>query len=54
MRHFLNTADWPRDALQSLLDDAKALKAAPYGDALTNKDDCAFVSQQFTAHADLV
>lgn len=27
MRHFLSTLDWPRDELQSLLDDARALRA---------------------------
>ncbi|HEU4536070.1 MAG TPA: N-acetylornithine carbamoyltransferase [Polyangiaceae bacterium] len=27
MRHFLSTLDWPRDELQSLLDDARAMRA---------------------------
>ncbi|MEO0398996.1 MAG: N-acetylornithine carbamoyltransferase [Pseudomonadota bacterium] len=37
MKHFLNTADWSRDALQAMLDEARALKASPFGDALKNK-----------------
>ena len=37
MRHFLNTADWFRADLQAMLDDAKAMKAAPFGDALQGK-----------------
>jgi N-acetylornithine carbamoyltransferase len=37
MRHFLNTADWTRAELAGLLDDARALKRAPIGDALKNK-----------------
>lgn len=37
MRHFLNTADWSRPELQAMLDDARAMKAAPFGDALKNK-----------------
>ena len=37
MRHFLNTADWSRAELQAMLDDARALKASPMGDALAGK-----------------
>ncbi|GAB4520092.1 MAG: N-acetylornithine carbamoyltransferase [Amphiplicatus sp.] len=37
MKHFLNTADWSRADLQAMLDDAKAMKKSPYGDALKNK-----------------
>ncbi len=37
MRHFLNTADWSLAELQAMIDDARALKAAPYGDALKGK-----------------
>lgn len=37
MKHFLNTADWSRAELQAMLDDARAMKAAPIGDALRNK-----------------
>ena len=37
MKHFLNTADWSRAELQAMLDDAKAMKAAPFGDALKGK-----------------
>ena len=37
MRHFLNTFDFTRPELQALLDDARAMKAAPIGDALKNK-----------------
>lgn len=37
MKHFLNTADWSREALQGMLDEARALKASPFGDALKNK-----------------
>ncbi|MGE0409280.1 MAG: N-acetylornithine carbamoyltransferase [Amphiplicatus sp.] len=37
MRHFLNTADWSRADLQAMLDEARAMKAAPFGDALKNK-----------------
>ena len=37
MRHFLNTADWSRAELQAMLDDAKAMKASPIGDALKDK-----------------
>lgn len=37
MRHFLNTADWSRAELMALLDEARAMKASPFGDALKNK-----------------
>ncbi len=37
MRHFLNTSDWTRPELQSLIDDAVALRASPYGNALEGK-----------------
>ncbi|MEX0645004.1 MAG: N-acetylornithine carbamoyltransferase [Parvularculaceae bacterium] len=37
MKHFLTTADWSRAELQAMLDDAKAMKASPFGDALKNK-----------------
>jgi N-acetylornithine carbamoyltransferase len=37
MKHFLTTTDWSRAELQALLDDARALKASPQGDALKNK-----------------
>ncbi len=37
MLHFLNTSDWSRAALQAMLDDARAMKASPFGDALKNK-----------------
>jgi N-acetylornithine carbamoyltransferase len=37
MRHFLNTYDWERQDLQSLLDEARALKASPYGEQLKGK-----------------
>ena len=37
MTHFLNTFDWSRSDLQEMLEDAKALKASPYGDALKGK-----------------
>lgn len=37
MRHFLNTADWSRDELQLMLEDAKMMKKSPYGDALAGK-----------------
>ncbi|NWG91018.1 MAG: acetylornithine carbamoyltransferase, partial [Parvularculaceae bacterium] len=37
MRHFLNTADWSRAELEAMLDDARRLKAHPFGDALKNK-----------------
>ncbi|HXI87370.1 MAG TPA: N-acetylornithine carbamoyltransferase [Parvularculaceae bacterium] len=37
MKHFLNTSDWSRPELQAMLDDARGLKAAPFGDALRTK-----------------
>lgn len=37
MRHFLNTSDWSRAELQAMLDDARAMKASPFGDALKGK-----------------
>ncbi len=37
MRHFLNTADFCRAELSSMIEDARALKAAPFGDALKGK-----------------
>jgi N-acetylornithine carbamoyltransferase len=37
MKHFLNTADWSRADLQALIDDARAMKRSPFGDALKNK-----------------
>ncbi len=37
MRHFLNTSDWSRPELQAMIDEARAMKAAPIGDALKNK-----------------
>ena len=37
MKHFLTTEDWTRAELQALLDDARALKAAPFNDALKGK-----------------
>ena len=37
MKHFLNTYDYSRAELQALLDEAKKLKASPYGDALKGK-----------------
>ncbi|MEO0422209.1 MAG: N-acetylornithine carbamoyltransferase [Pseudomonadota bacterium] len=37
MRHFLTTADWSRDELAHLLDEASKLKQARYGDALANR-----------------
>lgn len=37
MKHFLTTADWSRAELQKMLDDAKAMKASRFGDALKNK-----------------
>jgi N-acetylornithine carbamoyltransferase len=37
MRHFLNTFDWSRPELQSMIDEARRFKAAPYGDALQGK-----------------
>lgn len=37
MRHFLTTADYSRAELQAMLNDARAMKASPYGDALKGK-----------------
>ncbi|MCI5044744.1 MAG: N-acetylornithine carbamoyltransferase [Aquisalinus sp.] len=37
MKHFLNTADYNRPELQAMLDEARRLKASPYGDALKGK-----------------
>ncbi|MEM9168799.1 MAG: N-acetylornithine carbamoyltransferase [Pseudomonadota bacterium] len=37
MKHFLNTADFTRAELQAMLDDARALKASPFGEALQGK-----------------
>ena len=37
MRHFLNTADWSRAELEAMLEDARAMKKSPFGDALKNK-----------------
>jgi N-acetylornithine carbamoyltransferase len=37
MRHFLTTADWKQDELQSILDRAKALKAGASSSALAGK-----------------
>jgi len=37
MQHFLTTADWSRPRLQSILDDARDLKAEPYQARLRNK-----------------
>ncbi|MBL4619341.1 MAG: N-acetylornithine carbamoyltransferase [Marinicaulis sp.] len=37
MRHFLNTADWSRPELQAMIDDARAMKTAPFSDVLKNK-----------------
>ena len=41
MKHFLNTADWMRPELQAMIDEARAMKAAPksanWGDALKGK-----------------
>ncbi|RAL22891.1 N-acetylornithine carbamoyltransferase [Lujinxingia litoralis] len=37
MQHFLTTADWSRSRLQSILDDARDLKAEPYQARLRNK-----------------
>lgn len=37
MKHFLTTADWARPDLQAMIDDARAMKASPVGDALKNK-----------------
>ncbi len=37
IRHFINTYDWSRPELQALIDEARAFKASPYGDALNGK-----------------
>ncbi|GJL95324.1 MAG: N-acetylornithine carbamoyltransferase [Hyphococcus sp.] len=37
MKHFLNTADWALEDLQAMIDDARAMKASPLGDALKDK-----------------
>ncbi len=37
MRHFLNTADWSRAELEAMIADARAMKTAPFGDALNGK-----------------
>lgn len=37
MKHFLNTSDWSRPALQAMIDDARAIKKMPCGDALNGK-----------------
>ena len=37
LKHFLNTADWSRAELQAMLDDARALKASPFGEDLKGK-----------------
>lgn len=37
MRHFLTTADYSRAELQAMLDEARAMKRAPLGDALKGK-----------------
>ena len=37
MKHFLNTGDYTRPELQAMLDEARRLKASPYGDALKGK-----------------
>jgi len=37
IRHFLNTYDWSRPEIEALLDDARALKKSPSGDALAGK-----------------
>ncbi|MBA2660813.1 MAG: N-acetylornithine carbamoyltransferase [Bradymonadaceae bacterium] len=37
MKHFLTTADWSREVLQQLIDDARALKASPLQARLKNK-----------------
>ncbi|MBI1391810.1 MAG: N-acetylornithine carbamoyltransferase [Alphaproteobacteria bacterium] len=37
MRHFLTTSDWTRAELQALIDDARAMKESPIGDALKGK-----------------
>ena len=37
MRHFLNTFDWTRPELQSMVDEGRRLKASPHGKALEGK-----------------
>lgn len=37
MKHFLTTADWPREVLQQMIDDARTLKASPLQSRLKNK-----------------
>ncbi|MEZ5920924.1 MAG: N-acetylornithine carbamoyltransferase [Parvularculaceae bacterium] len=37
MRHFLNTADWSRAELAAMLEDARAMRASPIGEAMKNK-----------------
>lgn len=37
MRHFLNTSDWSRSELQAMIEDARAMKTAPFGDSLKGK-----------------
>jgi len=37
MRHFLNTFDWSRLELQSMVDEARRFKTSPFGDALQGK-----------------
>ncbi|MFN0023778.1 MAG: N-acetylornithine carbamoyltransferase [Parvularculaceae bacterium] len=37
MRHFLNTADFSRTELSAMIDDARAMKVSPFGDALNGK-----------------
>ncbi len=37
MRHFLNTSDYTRSELSAMIEDARAMRAAPFGDALKGK-----------------
>jgi N-acetylornithine carbamoyltransferase len=37
MKHFLNTADFTRAEIAAMLDDARAMRKSPVGDALKNK-----------------
>ncbi len=37
MRHFLNTYDWSREDLQSMVDEARRFKASPFGTQLESK-----------------
>jgi N-acetylornithine carbamoyltransferase len=37
MRHFLNTYDWSRPELQTMLDEARRFKASPFGNSLQGK-----------------